>query len=131
MLLFSLTIYLTLKSKFKSNKVRITVFAVGFLLSVGVSVGFSSTVNEALAGVTLYVAIVYFTFMMSFVREYVTLVSKHLTQKEAHARRKTAKEYCLKDELKGGPMTFSASVRAHYEFFMVRQIPFSNFPQLH
>lgn len=96
----STTILLTLKSKFKSNKVRIGVFTTGLLLAIGITVVFSSTTNELLAGVTLYIVVVYFTFMLSFVRDYVALVSKHLTFKEAQARKKTAKEYCLQDEFK-------------------------------
>ena len=76
-------------------------------------------------------ALVYFTFMMSFVREYVNLISKHLTFKEAQARKKTAKEYCLTDQFKDGPISFTTAVKAHYDFFMVKRIPQSNYPNLH
>ena len=79
----ALTTFLTLRSRFKSNKVRIVVFALGSLLSIGISVSFASALNEIIAAVVLYLAIVYFTFMISFVREYVALVSRHLTFKEA------------------------------------------------
>jgi len=104
------------------------VFAAGLLCSIGLSVSFARSANQILAGVAFYVALVYFTFMMSFVREYVTLISKHLTYKEAQARRKTAKDYCLVDSFKDAPISFLASVKAHYDFFMVKKIPLSNFP---
>ena len=131
LILISITLFFTVKPKIQSNRARVWFFAIGLVLSVGISVAFSFTVNEVLAGITLYVGVVYFTFMLEFVSEYTGFVSKSLTFKEALSRKKTAKEFCLEDNLKGGKETFIKSLKAHYEFFMIMQIPISNLSKLH
>ena len=77
------TIILTLKSRFKSNKVRLTIFTFGSVLSIGTSIYFSKSVVEIISCITTYCAVVYFVFMISFVRDYVSLVSRHMTFKES------------------------------------------------
>lgn len=90
------TIFLTVKPRFKKS-IRVCIFAIGFLGSIALSVAFARTINEVLASISLYIGIVYFMFMVSFVREYVCLICKSLTMKEAIARKKTAKDYCISD----------------------------------
>lgn len=130
-ILFVLTVSFMIKPRCGvTNNVRIGVFIVGSITSMTIAQIFSKTLNERASAILLIASIGYFAFILEFVREYVLLVSRHLSQKEQVARKRTAKETCSKDEFKGKKLSFSESVSMQWQFLIVQMIPYSNYPKL-
>jgi len=76
------------------------VLVIGVFTSIALASGFSSGVPKWVASFFIFVALLYFTFLQSMVRDYVKLATIHCSFKERHARRQCTKEYCTADELK-------------------------------
>ena len=83
-----------------------------------------------LAGLSIYCSLPYVIINQKMVREYVWLVSRHMSKKEKVSRYKTIRENCLKGDLtKGDPFPVKTALKNSFVFFFRKRIPKSNFPK--
>lgn len=115
--MYFLVVWLVVKP-FCQNTVRMTAIIVGSILVLVPGFVFARSVVTCVARTYLFAAITYSIVIFPMLKDYIKLVSRHLTQKEKVARIRAKKENNLEsDKLKEGPLTCSKALSRHYRFF--------------